>query len=283
MKLYKNSNSYRALVVPMNKTTVTLSSIVLIAASVFFISRPQIDYDKHVEEIQHIMSVSKQQAKVNYNRHLLTEKEAKILLRTAIDINTSIEVLYYLIDSESSWNPQAKNGQYRGLWQMGRAVAQDLGTTPEAFAKSSPSHQLRLLRRWLNRKVGQYYKKKKEDFKSFAELKAIIMWPAAMQRLDEKDPVLYCKSKHALAYKKNAGMDTNVDGCITFSDLNRWFQNKYYPVSKQDEDEHLYEAGRQEGLEDAQFVLEEKGEEFLQGYIDGVQAASVVSIDLSPD
>lgn len=91
-----------------------------------------------------------------------------------------------------------------GLIQFMPATARALGTTAAALALMSAEDQLNF--------VYKYFEPWKGKLKSLSDLYMAILWPKAVGKPD--DYVLF-QGPGTIAYRQNAGLDTNRDAKIT--------------------------------------------------------------------
>lgn len=89
-----------------------------------------------------------------------------------------------------------------GLIQFMPATARGLGTTVEALAAMTPEDQLNYC--W------KYFKPFKGKLHSLADLYCAILWPKAVGQPDD-----YPLFTGGVAYRQNAGLDTDKDGRVT--------------------------------------------------------------------
>ena len=89
-----------------------------------------------------------------------------------------------------------------GLIQFMPSTARGLGTTVEALAAMSPESQLNF--------VWKYFKPYKGKIRSLSDGYMAILWPRAVGKPD--DHALFTGG---VAYRQNAGLDTNKDGKVT--------------------------------------------------------------------
>lgn len=89
-----------------------------------------------------------------------------------------------------------------GLIQFMPSTARALGTTVEALAKMTAEDQLNF--------VWKYFKPHKGRLKSLADIYMAILWPAAVGKPDD-----YALFTGGVAYRQNAGLDSNRDGRVT--------------------------------------------------------------------
>lgn len=89
-----------------------------------------------------------------------------------------------------------------GLIQFMPSTARGLGTTVEALAAMSPESQLNF--------VWKYFKPYKGKIRSLSDGYMAILWPRAVGKPDD-----YALFTGGVAYRQNAGLDTNKDGKVT--------------------------------------------------------------------
>lgn len=92
-----------------------------------------------------------------------------------------------------------------GLIQFMPSTAKGLGTTSAALAKMTAEEQLDY--------VYKYFLPYKGRLKNLGDIYMAILWPAGIGKSD--DWVLWERSKRAVTYAQNKGLDVNVDGTIT--------------------------------------------------------------------
>jgi Transglycosylase SLT domain len=89
-----------------------------------------------------------------------------------------------------------------GLIQFMPATARSLGTTVEALARMTPEDQLNF--------VWKYFAPFKGKLKTLSDIYMAILWPKAVGQPDD-----YALFTGGVAYRQNAGLDTNKDGRVT--------------------------------------------------------------------
>lgn len=89
-----------------------------------------------------------------------------------------------------------------GLIQFMPATARGMGTTVEALARLTPEDQLN----W----VWKYFSPHKGRLKTLADIYMAILWPKAVGQPED-----YALFTGGVAYRQNAGLDTNKDGKVT--------------------------------------------------------------------
>ena len=89
-----------------------------------------------------------------------------------------------------------------GLIQFMPSTARGLGTTVEALAAMSAESQLNF--------VWKYFKPYKGKIRSLSDGYMAILWPRAVGKPDD-----YALFTGGVAYRQNAGLDTNTDGKVT--------------------------------------------------------------------
>lgn len=89
-----------------------------------------------------------------------------------------------------------------GLIQFMPATARGMGTTVEALARLTPEDQLN----W----VWKYFSPYKGRLKTLADIYMAILWPKAVGQ-----PESYALFTGGVAYRQNAGLDTDKDGKVT--------------------------------------------------------------------
>jgi hypothetical protein len=89
-----------------------------------------------------------------------------------------------------------------GLIQFMPRTAQGLGTTTEELAKMTAVEQLD----W----VEKYFRPYRHRVKTMSDMYMAILWPAAVGKVEE-----FVLFSGGIAYRQNAGLDTNKDGIIT--------------------------------------------------------------------
>lgn len=95
-----------------------------------------------------------------------------------------------------------------GLIQFMPATARSLGTTVEALAAMTAEDQLNF--------VWKYFKPHKGRLTSLADIYMAILWPAAVGKADD-----FALFTGGVAYRQNAGLDTNRDGKVTKAEAAR--------------------------------------------------------------
>lgn len=108
-------------------------------------------------------------------------------------------------ESGRTFRPDVKNmagSGATGLIQFMPATARALGTTVEALAKKTAEDQLN--------EVWKYFKSFKGRLKTLSDVYMAILWPKAVGQPDE-----YALFTGGVAYRQNAGLDTNKDGRVT--------------------------------------------------------------------
>ena len=88
-----------------------------------------------------------------------------------------------------------------GLIQFMPATARGMGTTVEALARLTPEGQLN----W----VWKYFSPYKGRLKTLADIYMAILWPKAVGQPED-----YPLFTGGVAYRQNAGLDTNKDGKV---------------------------------------------------------------------
>jgi hypothetical protein len=89
-----------------------------------------------------------------------------------------------------------------GLIQFMPSTAQRLGTSSAALAAMTAENQLRV--------VYQYFRPWAGKLRNLADLYMAILWPAAVGKPDD-----YVLFSGGVAYRQNAGLDTNRDSRVT--------------------------------------------------------------------
>lgn len=108
-------------------------------------------------------------------------------------------------ESGRSFRPDVKNmagSGATGLIQFMPTTARALGTTVEALAAMTAEDQLNF--------VWKYFKPYKGRLKSLSDIYMAILWPKAVGQPDD-----YALFTGGVAYRQNAGLDTNKDGKVT--------------------------------------------------------------------
>jgi hypothetical protein len=91
-----------------------------------------------------------------------------------------------------------------GLIQFMSSTAKGLGTTTAALALMSAEDQLNFVYRYFRPYAGK--------LKSLSDVYMVILWPKAVGQPD--DYVLF-QGTGSVAYRQNAGLDTNKDAKVT--------------------------------------------------------------------
>lgn len=131
--------------------------------------------------------------------------------------------LMAVINSESGFNPQAKNKRSgaTGLIQFMPRTARALGTSTEELAEMSAAEQLDYVEKYLQSIKKSVFTK---DHKlTGAELYALIYLP----KNAAKEELAHEGTKY---YNLNRGLDKDNDGIISKSDLAQVVQSKYIDV-----------------------------------------------------
>ncbi len=89
-----------------------------------------------------------------------------------------------------------------GLIQFMPSTTRGMGTTVEALARLTPEDQLN----W----VWKYFSPYKGRLKTLADIYMAILWPKAVGQRED-----YALFTGGVAYRQNAGLDTNKDGKVT--------------------------------------------------------------------
>jgi hypothetical protein len=108
-------------------------------------------------------------------------------------------------ESAGTFSPSIRNAAgsgARGLIQFMPRTAQGLGTTTEELAKMTAVEQLD----W----VEKYFRPYRHRVKTMSDMYMAILWPAAVGKVEE-----FVLFSGGIAYRQNAGLDTNKDGIIT--------------------------------------------------------------------
>lgn len=92
-----------------------------------------------------------------------------------------------------------------GLIQFMPATARALGTSTVALSQMSAEDQLNY--------VYKYFLPYKGRLRTLADLYMAILWPAAVGKPD--DYVLFDRKKRPVAFRQNAGLDTDRNGKVT--------------------------------------------------------------------
>lgn len=92
-----------------------------------------------------------------------------------------------------------------GLIQFMPKVAKALGTSTAALAQMTPEDQLRF--------VYEYFKPKSGKLQNLGDIYMAILWPAGIGKPDSF--VLFNRTATVIAYRENAGLDSNHDGLVT--------------------------------------------------------------------
>lgn len=108
-------------------------------------------------------------------------------------------------ESGRSFRPDVKNmagSGATGLIQFMPSTARGLGTSVEALAEMTAEDQLNF--------VWKYFAPQKGRLKSLADVYMCILWPKAVGKPDD-----YALFTGGVAYRQNAGLDTDKDGKVT--------------------------------------------------------------------
>lgn len=108
-------------------------------------------------------------------------------------------------ESGRSFSPSKQNlagSGATGLIQFMPATARSLGTTTAALAQMTAENQLNF--------VYKYLRPWKGKVKDLSDLYMTILWPKAVGK-----PADYALFTGGVAYRQNAGLDTNRDGRVT--------------------------------------------------------------------
>ena len=89
-----------------------------------------------------------------------------------------------------------------GLIQFMPKTAKDLGTSVTALAKMTPEDQIKY--------VYRYFLPYKGRLKTLEDVYMAILWPRAIGK-----PATFPLFTGGVAYRQNAGLDTNKDGIVT--------------------------------------------------------------------
>ncbi|MEM6765033.1 MAG: transglycosylase SLT domain-containing protein [Bacteroidota bacterium] len=139
------------------------------------------------------------------------------------------EWLMSIISAESSFNPQAINragSGATGLIQFMPSTAADMNTTLSQIKQMDAMRQLDYVYHYLD-KVRQRY----GEYTSLTDTYLAVLYPKARQN----DLCYVLFSKPSKKYTQNKGLDTNKDGRVTISDIDRRMQRLYstaYTIKK---------------------------------------------------
>ena len=134
------------------------------------------------------------------------------------------EWLMSIISAESSFNPQAVNhagSGATGLIQFMPATAADMNTTVSQIKQMDAMRQLDYVYHYLN-KVRQGY----GEYTSLTDTYLAVLYPKARQN----DLCYTLFSKPSKKYIQNKGLDSNKDGRVTISDIDKRMQ-RLFPVA----------------------------------------------------
>ena len=149
------------------------------------------------------------------------DKTKEIASRIGCDYKDLLAVM----NSESGLSSTARNphGGATGLIQFMPATAKALGTTTDELARMSPTQQLDYVEKFFNMNKKAYGMEGKKL--SGADLYSLIFLPARANR-----EVLTASGENYYAY--NRGLDSDKDGKITKSDLQRRIAARYVDESR---------------------------------------------------
>ena len=134
------------------------------------------------------------------------------------------EWLMSIISAESSFNPQAVNragSGATGLIQFMPSTAADMNTTVSQIKQMDAMRQLDYVYHYLN-KVRQRY----GEYTSLTDTYLAVLYPKARQN----DLCYTLFSKPSKKYTQNKGLDSNKDGRVTISDIDKRMQ-RLFPVA----------------------------------------------------
>jgi hypothetical protein len=144
-------------------------------------------------------------------------KAAQVAKNLGMDINHLMTIMAF--ETAGSFSPSQKNGAGSsaiGLIQFMKSTAKNLGTTTTALSKMTAVEQLDYVEKYLSAYKGK--------LNTLEDAYMAVLYPAAVG----KDPsyVLFNQyetvngeEKETLAYKENAGLDTDHDGKITKNEV----------------------------------------------------------------
>jgi len=129
------------------------------------------------------------------------------ILWTANEIEVDPNYLMACIAFESAetFSASIKNAAgsgATGLIQFMPKTAKDLGTSVTALAKMTPEDQIKY--------VYRYFLPYKGRLKTLEDVYMAILWPRAIGK-----PATFPLFTGGVAYRQNAGLDTNKDGIVT--------------------------------------------------------------------
>ena len=129
------------------------------------------------------------------------------IIWTANDLGFDPNYLMACIAFESgeTFSPSIKNAAgsgATGLIQFMPATARSLGTTTAKLAAMTAEDQIRY--------VYKYFKPYKGKLKTLEDIYMAILWPKAVGQ-----PLTYPLFTGGIAYRQNAGLDSNKDGKVT--------------------------------------------------------------------
>lgn len=108
-------------------------------------------------------------------------------------------------ESGETFSPSVKNmagSGATGLIQFMPTTAENLGTTTAALARMTAEDQLNY--------VFRYFEPYQGKLKTLGDVYMAILWPRAVGKPDD-----YALFTSGIAYRQNAGLDTNRDGRVT--------------------------------------------------------------------
>lgn len=122
-----------------------------------------------------------------------------------LDINPDDLMACMAWESGRSFSPSKKNmagSGATGLIQFMPSTARSLGTTTDELARMTAEDQLNY--------VYKYFRPWAGRLKTLGDLYMAILWPKAVGQPDD-----YALFTGGIAYRQNAGLDTNKDGRVT--------------------------------------------------------------------
>lgn len=131
------------------------------------------------------------------------------------------EWLAAVIYAESRFDPAAINHRgsgATGLIQFMPSTAADLGISTERLRRLSATHQLDYVEKYLAQVRDRY-----GPYHSLTDLYLAILYPKARQQD-------YCYTLYARpsqAYQRNTGLDTDKDGRVSVSDVDRYLKQMF--------------------------------------------------------
>lgn len=132
-------------------------------------------------------------------------KERVLWIERDLGVNADDLMSCMAWESGESFSPSKKNmagSGATGLIQFMPSTAKALGTTTAALAKMTAEDQLNY--------VWKYFAPFKGRLNNLGDVYMAILWPKAVGKPDS-----YIVFNGGVAYRQNAGLDTNKDGSVT--------------------------------------------------------------------